>query len=107
MDKDTKALALRAQAQGLLQEAQALDGLEPFKVTHQHECGASVYLVWSDDRPSEADACLVLDAEFEEDRNESIDIDIDTGLMLEEMTGVAPASRRADIRALAAGEKED
>lgn len=105
MDKDTKALALRVQALGLLQEAQALDGLRLFVVTHHHEYGASVYLVWSDDSPSEEDACLVLDAEFEEDRNESIDID--PSLTLEEMTGVAPASRMAALCALAAGEEED
>lgn len=97
MDKETKALQLRTKALALLEEAATLDGLKPYSVTHRHEYGASTYLLWSLDEPDEDDAVKVLDADYEPDEGE--ELDIETSLTLEELTGVAVTARLPDILA--------
>jgi hypothetical protein len=92
----TKGLILRSKALALLQEAQALDGLKPFTVTHHHSYGASTYVLWAETQPSEDEAEAVLDAEFEPDRDETLEIE--DNFTLEEMTGVATTSRLQDIQ---------
>lgn len=86
-----KALALRAQAVGLLQEAQALDGLKPFTVTHSHRFGDTTYLVWSAQEPTEQQAVAVLESEFEPERDEHLAIE--GNHTLEEVAGLATNAR--------------
>ena len=90
-----RGLFLRTKALALLQDAQALDGLKPFTVTHTHSHGESTYLLWSVERPSQDDAQAVLDSEFEPDREETIVVE--DNFTLEEMTGVAQTARLKDI----------
>lgn len=97
MDKETKALQLRNKALALLEEAAALDGLKPFSVTHRHEYGASTYLLWAPDAPDEDDAAKALDADYEPDKGE--ELDIETSFTLEELIGVAVTARLPDILA--------
>lgn len=99
MDKQTKALELRAQALALLEEASTLDGLKPFSVTHRHAYGASTYLVWANGVPDEHSAAKVLDSDYEPDKDE--ELDIETSLTLEEVTGVSLSARLPDILAAA------
>lgn len=86
-----RALALRAQAVGLLQEAQALDGLKPFTVTHSHRFGDTTYLVWSAQEPTEQQAVAVLESEFEPERDEHLAIE--GNHTLEEVAGLAINAR--------------
>ncbi len=88
---ETRALALRAQALALLEQAKAIDGLQPFVVTHSHATGTSSYLAWAKSEPTEAQAASVLDAEFEPDRDEFLAIE--SNITLDELTGVSVSSR--------------
>ena len=88
---DDRGLVLRCQALALLEQAAAVDGLKPFAVTHQHEFGASTYLLWSTAKPTESDAVEVLDSLFEPERNEWLTVEED--LTLQEMCGVSVGSR--------------
>lgn len=101
MDNETKALQLRTKALALLKEAATLDGLKPYGVTHHHAYGASTYLLWAAEVPNEDEATRVLDAEYEPDKDE--EINIETSLTLEELTGVAVTARLPDILAAAIG----
>jgi hypothetical protein len=84
-EREAKALAMREQALGLLQMAQAIDGRRPYLVTHTHECGSSGYVIWHTHAPTEKQAAALLDAQFEPDRNESLTIE--DNLTLRELTG--------------------
>lgn len=97
MDKQTKALQLRTTALALLEEAAALDGLQPFSVTHRHQYGASTYLFWAADAPDEDSAAKALEADYEPDKGE--ELDIEPSFTLEELTGVAVTARLPDILA--------
>lgn len=90
-DSPDIALTYRVQALGLMQQAHAADGLRPFVVTHMHRFGSSAYLVWAPEQPTEDQASRVLDAQFEPARLETLEIE--TNLLLEELCGVAVASR--------------
>lgn len=92
-----KALQLRTEALALLQEAQAIDGLKPFTVTHTHSHGESTYILWAAATPSKDEAVAVLDCEFESDRDETLTVD--ECFTLEEMTGVSTTARLQDIQA--------
>lgn len=81
---------LRARALALLQDAEAIDGMKPYLIVHSHEYGESVYVGWGSKKPDETAAARLLDAEFEPDRGETIEIHDD--LTLSELTGTAPAS---------------
>lgn len=96
LDRDVdRALLLRAQALALLQEAQAIDGLKPFTVTHTHREGESTYVVWAPEPPTEGQVEAVLESSFEPYRDETLVIE---GChTLEELTGVAIGSRLLDI----------
>lgn len=94
MDVHTKALQLRTQAQALLEEAQALDGLKPYAVVHDHQYGVSCYLAWCDREPSQTQAESILDCEFEADRSESLHVLSD--MTIAELCGVSLASRMGD-----------
>ena len=86
-----QALKLRIEALALLQKAEALDGLKPYAVTHQHRFGASTYFIWASHAPSTEEACAVLDGPFEPKLEESLDI---MGYFtLDELTGVSIGSR--------------
>ena len=93
----TKALQLRAQALALLQEAQQIDGLKPFTVTHTHRFGNSTYVLWAKSMPDQDQAISVLDSAFEPERDEYLAIE--DGHSLEEMTGASATSRLPDILA--------
>lgn len=82
---------LRRQAADLLRQAQALDGLKPFIVAHEHEYGASAYMTWFGDQPTMEMASSVLDAEFEPDRGETLNIE--ECVTVEELTGVSVADQ--------------
>lgn len=96
-----QGLRMRVQALALLQQAAAMDRLKPYAVTHRHEHGSSTYLLWSHDVPSEAQAAAVLEADYEPEKGESLDIE--TLFSLEEICGIAPSSRLDEI----AGSSED
>lgn len=97
MDKDTKALQLRTQALGLLEEAASLDGLKPFSVTHRHRYGVSTYLLWAPDVPNEDEAAQVLHTDYQPTKGE--ELNIETSFTLDELTGVMVAARLPDILA--------
>lgn len=84
MNKQVKALQLRAKALALLEEAAALDGLKPYSVTHRHHDGASTYLLWAAEAPGKGESAKVLDDEFEPDKGE--ELDIETAFTLEELS---------------------
>lgn len=91
----TEAMALRTQALALLQRAESIDGLKPFIVMHEHDSGTSGYLAWNRTEPNESEASAVLNAEFEEDREEVLTIE--SNITLEEISGVALTARIPDI----------
>lgn len=90
-----KGLLLRTKALALLQEAQAVDGLKPFTVTHTHSFGESTYVLWAAETPTQEQAEAVLDSEFEPDREETLVVE--DCFSLEEMSGVAVTARLPDI----------
>lgn len=90
-----KGVLLRTKALALLQEAQALDGLKPFTVTHTHSFGESTYVLWAAEKPTLEEAEAVLDSEFEPDREETLAVE--DCFTLEEMSGVAVTARLPDI----------
>ena len=93
VEKDPKDIALRyrVQALALIEQAQAADGLKPFVVTHMHRFGSSAYLLWAPEQPTEEQAALVLDSDYEPERQEGLEIE--ANLSLDELCGVAVASR--------------
>lgn len=93
MSLDT-ALNLRKRAMALLDQAEALDGLHPFVVTHRHNFGQSSYVLWARTQPAQEDAELVLDATFDPDDEE---LTIEGDFTLEEFVGVSPAHRLLDL----------
>ena len=90
-----QGLHLRNQALSLLQAAQDADGLKAFTVTHTHSFGASTYVLWAAEKPSEEVAQAVLDEKFEPERDETILVE--DCFTLQEMTGVANTSRLHDL----------
>lgn len=90
-------LQLRIQALAQLQQAHEADGLKPYGVTYCDGGGSSVYLLWSNEVPSKAQAETVLDCAFEPELDETLEVSGD--LTLEEITGVAVTARLADIEA--------
>lgn len=91
--QETESLVLRTQALGLLQQAEAIDGLKPYIVMHEHRFGISGYMAWHYRELNEADASSVLDEEFEEERGEVLTIE--SNVSLEELTGVSTSARPA------------
>lgn len=77
LDVETKALALRVRAAALLEEAQALDGLLPFAVVHQHSSGSTHYVAWGPiqkgEAPSEDQCIRILESLYEEGRGETLE----------------------------------
>lgn len=90
-DNETKAISLRTQAMACLQEAEALDGLKPFIITHEHRHGVSTYLAWFRGMPTEEQAAAIIEEEFEPEIEESISIA--GNLKLQEVAGVWPSPR--------------
>lgn len=86
-----RALQLRIQAQALLEQAYAIDGLKPFSVTHHHRHGSSTYLLWADQAPDDHLAAELLGADFEPEVRESMEIV--EGFTLKDLCGTAVASR--------------
>lgn len=78
---------LRQSALLLLEQANKLDGLKPYAVVHEHAYGTSAYMCWTNtpDGLTQEEAKVVLDSEFEEDRDEVLTIQ---DLPLNELTGV-------------------
>lgn len=89
-DQD-RGLVLRCQALALLEEAAAADGLMPYAVTHQHDFGASTYLLWSRSKPNEAEAIAVLEVAYEPERHEWLSVE--ETITLQEICGVSVGSR--------------
>ena len=94
IDND-RAMALRVQALGLLQQAAALDKLELYVLTHRHGTGEATHLVWSAEPPDESDAALVV-SDFDPDREDEIAVGSD--FKLEDVCGVAMTARLDAIR---------
>ena len=90
-----RGMLLRSKALALLQEAQVVDGLKPFTVTHTHSFGESTYVLWAAETPSQEEAEAVLDSEFEPDREETLVVE--DCISLDEMSGVAVTARLRDI----------
>jgi len=90
-DKITEGLRLRTHAIALLQQAQEIDGLRPFSVTHNHRHGSSTYMLWAHELPRNEDAALVTQGEYDGESNETLDIE--TYFDLEEICGVSVTSR--------------
>ena len=95
--RETKALVLRAKALAALQEAAAIDGLKPFIVTHSHEYGASIYLVWASESLREENVNEALDCDYEPDRGEELCIDAPP---LEDLVGLTPSRRLDEISSI-------
>lgn len=94
--KSTKALQLRTQALAILQEAQQLDGLKPYTVTHSHCAGNSTYIIWATSMPSEEQAKTVLDSAFEPWRDEHLTVE--GHHFLDDVAGTSVTSRLPDIQ---------
>ncbi|MHB8742037.1 MAG: hypothetical protein ACYC9L_02845 [Sulfuricaulis sp.] len=84
-ERETQALSLRAQAQGLLEMAHAIDGRLPYLAIHEHAYGVSGYVLWHTRPPTQKQASAMLDAQFEPERGENLTID--ASLTLVEVTG--------------------
>lgn len=82
-----KAKEYRLQALSLLKEAQAIDGVRPFLVTHLHAVGngADSYVVWSNLYPGDEEASAVLPSGLKFDEGEALIIDDE--ITLEDVTG--------------------
>ena len=94
-EKMARAMKLRNQALALLKEAQALDNLKPFAVTHSHATGISTYFCWGLTRPSKDEAALVLASPYTPEKNEGLDVEI--CVPLQEVLGVSPNCRIPDL----------
>lgn len=70
-----KAEELRVQALELLRQAQDLDGKKPFLVTHSHQYGDTNYIGYFEEAPTQEQAEALLESDFEEDRDETLNID--------------------------------
>ena len=104
--KQLLALQKRVHAQALLEEAHALDGLQPFAVVHRHRFGASVHLLWSTVQPEESHVVKFLDAlevAYEPERGEELLVEAGIGLgdlvgtrhdLADEETPPPPQTRR-------------
>jgi hypothetical protein len=86
-EKIVRGLQLRVQAQALLQQAAEEDGLRPFSVTHRHEHGSTTAILWAARFPTEEQAATVLEAEYEPERGECLDIE--AYFTLDEISGVS------------------
>jgi len=86
-----KSIALRTQALALLEQAQTLDGLQPFIITHRHNHGSSAYIAWFTREPNNDEAAAILESEFESERGE--ELSIESSVTLGELTAVSDSSR--------------
>lgn len=67
---------MRIVARDMLGRAQVADGLRPFLVIHDHRFGASHYIAWAKNNPTEQEAQSILDSEFEPHRDEYLNINL-------------------------------
>jgi len=93
----TQALSLRGPALALVQQAQQLDGLQPFLIHHSHQFGSTGYLVWGTTEPDDEVAAKMLDSEYEPDKEEGLDIE--SSVTLEEIAGTSSSHRIPDVLA--------
>lgn len=95
--EEPKASFMRMKALKLMKDAQALDGLKPMLVMHEHEYGTSGYIGWTDKVNSseftEDMAASILDSKFDPDREM---LHFEDSITLEELTGVSESSRMSD-----------
>ncbi|MGF6440375.1 hypothetical protein [Paraburkholderia youngii] len=73
-DKKQQANTLRLQALALLEQATAIDGLKPYRVTHANGFGTAEYLGGFDHEPSAEEAAAFFELNFEPDRDEVLTI---------------------------------
>jgi hypothetical protein len=67
-DPASPAHVLRSGALDLIRRAEAIDGLKPFMVMHEHREGVTGYLMWFEKEPDEAQLVAGLPVEFDPDR---------------------------------------
>lgn len=72
-EQNTPARALRRQALEMLQEAERLDGLKAFTVTHVHKHGEDHWVVWARQTPVLAELQTMF-PDFEPDLDESLSV---------------------------------
>lgn len=89
--------SLRLQALILLKQAQELDGLSPYNVTHRHSHGYSSYVGWFPTTPSQDEMLTLLEEDFEPERDEGLEAE--PGFSLEAMTGSAANGVDTNIEA--------
>lgn len=91
--------ALRSQALALLQQAQELDGLKPFIVTHSHEWGNPSYVTWARGAHlTEADAEAVLESKYEPEKGESLAIE--EHVPLSKLVGLAQSKPKEEVHSV-------
>lgn len=90
------SLNLRARALKLLREAEAIDGLKPFTILHEHRFGKTEYLAWSKESPNKEQAALVLEEKFEPDTEGLTVMDSPT---LADLVGLSESRRIPDLAA--------
>lgn len=93
--QSTEALSLRIQALALLQQAQQIDGLSPFLITHRHQYGHTGYLVWASEEPTEKVASKMTDSQFEPELVETLDVE--SMISLEQIAGTDITQRVPDV----------
>ncbi|MBN3776884.1 hypothetical protein G3O06_04775 [Burkholderia sp. Ac-20345] len=81
------AVKLRRQAADLLRRAATVDGLQPFLITHRHNFGATAYIGWFKASPNEQEAASILDAKFEPERDE--ELNVESNVTVEDLTGTS------------------
>ena len=96
-ESSTEALSLRVQAQALLEQAHALDGLHPFLLHHTHQYGTTGYVVWGESEPDEKTAGEMVDSQFEPELDETLSVE--SNVTLQELVGIALAYRIPDVLA--------
>lgn len=81
---------LRAKAFALMKEAEAIDGLKPYLISHRHEFGMAGYIGWANTEVTTLMASSILDSPFEEGKGKFLSIE--DRITLDELTGVLPSS---------------
>ncbi len=80
--------ALRAEALRILQQAQSMDNMGPFLVTHTHSGGFDSYILWASELPTVQEAVDQLPLIYEPDLGDTVRIE--PSFSLEDFTCMYP-----------------
>lgn len=88
---EVTAFNLRKEALSLLREAQAIDGLKPYFIIHEHRFGTDGHIRWSDKELQQDEIESSLEGAFDADREETLTVS--NSFELDDLTGVSPLVR--------------